>query len=45
MTGVKQRLFAAFGYRARSWRRARRMMAKKEQLEKGLNVRFLVTKF
>ncbi len=45
ITGVKQRLFAAFGYRAQRWNRSRRIIAKVEHLDKGLNVRFVVTNF
>ena len=33
----------SFGYRAHSWTRYRRVIAKVERLEKGLNQRFVVT--
>jgi len=39
----KQRLFTAFGYRAESWGRPRRVIAKVEYLDKGPNQRFVVT--
>jgi len=42
-TKQKQRLFTSFGYRAGSWRRSRRVIAKVEYLDKGPNQRFLVT--
>jgi IS4 transposase len=42
-TGSKQRRFTSFQYKADSWRRSRRVIAKVERLEKGLNQRFLVT--
>lgn len=42
-TGAKQRLFGAFWYRADSWKRSRRVVAKAEYTEKGQNQRFLVT--
>jgi hypothetical protein len=42
-TGQKGRLFGAFGYRANSWRRWRRVVAKAEYLDKGPNQRFVVT--
>ncbi len=42
-TGQKQRLFGAFGYRADSWRRWRRVIAKAEYMDKGPNQRFVVT--
>jgi hypothetical protein len=41
--GQKQRLFGAFRYRADSWRRSRRVVAKAEYLDKGPNQRFVVT--
>jgi len=41
--GVKQRLFTEFSYQADSWDRARRMVAKVEVTEKGVNRRFVVT--
>ena len=42
-TGSKQRLFGAFRYRADSWRRWRRVIAKAEYMDKGPNQRFVVT--
>jgi Transposase DDE domain group 1 len=43
-TGKAARVFTEFFYRTRSsWRRARRVVAKAEYLEKGENPRFLVT--
>ncbi len=42
-TGSKQRRFTSFQYKADSWGRSRRVVAKVERLEKGLNQRFLVT--
>jgi hypothetical protein len=42
-TQTKQRLFGAFWYRAESWKRSRRVVAKAEYTEKGLNQRFVVT--
>jgi hypothetical protein len=42
-TGVKQRRFTAFWYRADSWRRPRRMLAKVEYHEPGPNQRFVIT--
>jgi hypothetical protein len=42
-TGTKQRLFGAFGYRADSWRRWRRVITKAEYTDKGPNQRFVVT--
>ena len=42
-TGTKQRLFGAFWYRADSWKRSRRVVAKAEYTEKGPNQRFVVT--
>lgn len=39
----KQRLFSAFTYSAKSWRRPRRIIAKAEHHENGSNLRFLVT--
>ena len=42
-TGQKQRMFTAFTYRADSWNRYRRVVAKVEYLDKGPNQRFVVT--
>jgi hypothetical protein len=42
-TQRKQRSFTSFRYRADSWDRSRRVVAKVERLEKGLNTRFVVT--
>jgi len=42
-TGAKQRFFGAFWYRADSWRRSRRVIAKAEYTDKGPNQRFVVT--
>ena len=42
-TGDKQRRFTSFRYRADSWARARRVVAKVEHLVKGRNTRFVVT--
>jgi hypothetical protein len=42
-TGAKQRLFGAFRYRADSWMRWRRVIAKAEYTDKGPNQRFVVT--
>lgn len=42
-THQKQRRFTSFCYRADSWHRSRRVVAKVERLEKGLNTRFVVT--
>ena len=42
-TGEKQRRFTSFRYRADSWPRARRVVAKVEHLAQGLNTRFVVT--
>lgn len=42
-THEKQRRFASFRHRAESWQRSRRVVAKVERLEKGLNTRFVVT--
>lgn len=42
-THQKQRLFTSFRYRADSWDRSRRVVAKVERLDKGLNTRFVVT--
>jgi hypothetical protein len=41
--GKKQRKFMEFAYRAKSWDRSRRMVAKVEVQELGLNRRFVVT--
>jgi hypothetical protein len=41
--GIKQRQFTEFLYRADSWDRERRMVAKVEMDEPGLNRRFVVT--
>jgi len=42
-SGEKQRLFTTFTYRAESWSRHRRVVAKCEYLDKGPNQRFVVT--
>jgi hypothetical protein len=42
-THEKQRRFASFRHRADSWQRSRRVVAKVERLDKGLNTRFVVT--
>jgi hypothetical protein len=42
-TGLKQRLFGEILYGAKTWDRQRRVIAKAERLEKGINRRFLVT--
>jgi len=42
-TGEKVRLFSEGQYRADSWERERRVVCKAEALEKGLNLRFVVT--
>jgi hypothetical protein len=42
-SGEKQRLFTWFNYRAESWSRYRRVVAKAEYLDKGPNQRFVVT--
>jgi hypothetical protein len=42
-TGEKQRLFTSFNYRADSWSRYRRVVAKAEYMEKGSNQRFVVS--
>lgn len=42
-TREKQRRFSSFRHRAESWQRSRRVVAKVERLEKGLNTRFVVT--
>jgi len=42
-THEKQRRFTSFRYRADSWHCSRRVVAKVERLEKGLNTRFVVT--
>jgi hypothetical protein len=42
-TGQKQRLFGSFTYRAESWSRYRRVIAKAEYMEQGANQRFVVT--
>jgi hypothetical protein len=39
----KQRRFTSFRYRADTWPRSRRVVAKVERLGKGLNTRFVVT--
>jgi hypothetical protein len=45
-SGKPARRFRDFSYRTRkSWRRARRVVAKAEHLEKGSNPRFVVTSF
>jgi len=42
-SGEKQRLFTSFKYRADSWSRYRRVVAKAEYMDKGANQRFVVT--
>ena len=42
-TGQKQRLFTSFRYKADSWKRFRRAIAKVEWLSKGPNQRFVIT--
>ncbi len=42
-TGVKQRHFTWFPYRARSWDRSRWVVGKAEHTDKGANPRFVVT--
>ena len=42
-TGQKQRRFTSFRYKAESWKRSRRVIAKVEGLTKGVNQRFVVT--
>lgn len=42
-TGMKVRLFDDGSYQAGTWRQERRVVYKAEALEKGLNVRFVVT--
>jgi hypothetical protein len=42
-TGGKQRRFTSFRYRADSWTRSRRVVAKVEHLAQGLNTRFVLT--
>ena len=42
-TGRKCRLFTEFAYAARTWRRARRVIARVEHGPKGRNPRFIVT--
>jgi len=42
-TGEKQRLFTAFSYKAESWTRPRRIIAKVEYTRLGGNQRFVVT--
>ena len=41
--GKRVRLYTSFLYRARSWPRARRVVAKIERTAQGMNLRFLVT--
>jgi hypothetical protein len=41
--GKRVRLYASFSYQARSWSRARRIVAKIERTPEGMNLRFLVT--
>ncbi len=41
--GIKQRRFMEFSYQAGSWDRSRRMIAKVEVQERGLNRRFVLT--
>ena len=43
LTGKKQRLFRSIQYGARSWDRARRVIAKAEHSSHGANPRFVVT--
>lgn len=42
-SGEKQRLFTSFPYKAESWQRYRRVVAKVESMAKGPNQRFVVT--
>lgn len=42
-TGEKARVFAEAQYQAGPWRQERRVIVKAEALEKGLNIRFVVT--
>ena len=42
-TREKQRLFTVFTYRADSWKRSRRVVAKVEYMDQGPNQRFVVT--
>jgi hypothetical protein len=42
-SGEKQRFFTSFTYRADSWSRSRRVVAKAEYMEKGANQRFVVS--
>ena len=42
-TGEKQRNLTSFRHKANSWTKSRRVVAKVEHLEKGLNTRFVVT--
>jgi len=42
-SGTKQRLFGEFVYGAATWERRRRVIVKAERLEKGPNLRFVVT--
>jgi len=42
-TGQKQRQFTSFRYKADSWKRSRRVIAKVEWLPKGPNQRFVLT--
>jgi Transposase DDE domain group 1 len=41
--GKRVRLYTSFWYRARSWSRTRRVVAKIERTAQGMNLRFLVT--
>jgi hypothetical protein len=41
--GTPQRVFGEFAYQARSWRRARRVIAKAEHTAQGANPRFILT--
>jgi len=41
--GRRVRLYTSFSYRARSWPRPRRVVAKIERTREGMNLRFLVT--
>lgn len=42
-TQTKQRRFTSFWYRAKSWRYSRRVIAKVERMEQGVNQRFVLT--
>jgi hypothetical protein len=43
--GTPQRVFGEFAYQARSWRRARRVIAKAEHSAQGANPRFIPSAF